>query len=361
MNFGVNIDICIARTAAPFPNILRNLMINDYLRGLQGDRRVGPQDFLEKFADEASSNRVKATRAHNRILSQEQSKSWLARDGAENYDDPRGVPLAYSGWCNRWYLGTGRIKSIIDCLFVHASLAKELIAEKRQRMVPKIWTRDLEEDIIRSVVSTIKTGAKRKEDSDEAVAFYMRARRSDSMGAMLKTWREHIFGQWAVDVVHAEDIEAFDDSTGVRFPAVIKDNFFDNQAGYLISWFGDSGVPGHEHELWKACPGFLFQRAFLESVGELQELAQVEGTDFDYNSTFVSDFVGDGCYSFVVCCAPLIELDDLPHTTLDASMQALEGIALLNPNQPCVKIKDVLESLGAENFKNLTILCAASK
>ena len=72
MPYGVNLDICIARTAAPFPNILRNLMINDYLRGLQAGQRMGAEEFLGRFADDSSA-RVAATRAHNRIIRQSQA------------------------------------------------------------------------------------------------------------------------------------------------------------------------------------------------------------------------------------------------------------------------------------------------
>lgn len=334
MPYGVNLDICIARTAAPFPNILRNLMINDYLRGLQAGQRMGAEEFLGRFADDSSA-RVAATRAHNRIIRQSQASR------IESLTDPRGAALAYSGWCNKWYLGIGRIKSLINALFVHANLAKKLLEDST------IWNIDVEKDIIRSVVSTIKSGMKRKENSDEAIAFYMNARRSNTMDAMLHTWREHIKPKWGGTLVHGDEIERFDDSTGTRYPAVVRDNFFDTQGGYLISWFGDV-ASGHDHEGWRSCPGSLFQRAFEESLAKLISRARLAGGDFDYRSTYVHDFVDDGCYSFVVCMLPQIEIFDLPHQTLDPSMQALEGIALLQPTRPIEECVSAIHSLGVD-------------
>ena len=334
MPYGVNLDICIARTAAPFPNILRNLMINDYLRGLQAGQRMGAEEFLGRFADDSSA-RVAATRAHNRIIRQSQASR------VESLNDPRGAALAYSGWCNKWYLGIGRIKSLINALFVHANLAKKLLEDST------IWNIDVEKDIIRSVVSSIKSGMKRKETSDEAIAFYMNARRSNTMDAMLHTWREHIKPKWGGTLVHGDDIERFDDSTGTRYPAVVEDEYYDTQAGYLISWFGDV-ASGHDHEGWRSCPGSLFQRAFEESLAKLISRARLAGGDFDYRSTYVHDFVDDGCYSFVVCMLPQIEIFDLPHQTLDPSMQALEGIALLQPTRPIEECVSAIHSLGVD-------------
>ena len=66
MPFSVNLDIVINRTAAPFPNILGNLMINDYLRGLEHDRRISAKEFLFLFNIEESVE-LKIERAAQRF------------------------------------------------------------------------------------------------------------------------------------------------------------------------------------------------------------------------------------------------------------------------------------------------------
>ena len=336
MPYGVNLDIVIARTASPFPNILGNLMVNDYLRGLQIEKRIAPEDFLVLF-ENTDSDMIKAARADHRLIIQRQA------DNTSYRNNPKGAALAYSSWCNRWYLGNGRLKALVDALFKHADLAKSLISEKKQTGISfKDWNQELDEAIIRSLLHAMQ----QDDRADEAIRFYTNARGSDIQRALLNTWRQHISSRWETEMIVGEDLYRYETVGRTVYPAVVADEFWNNQAKQLIAFFGDVGS-GTDGEMWKVCPGALFQRAFLQSVGELQELAQVAGDHgFDFRETY-DDSVPE-FYSFIVCCTPLIKLSAIKGGRLDDSLIGLEGISLLCPTKPITEIKGVLDALGAE-------------
>ena len=147
-------------------------------------------------------------------------------------------------------------------------------------------------------------------------------------------------------MIVGEDLYRYETVGRTVYPAVVADEFWNNQAKQLIAFFGDVGS-GTDGEMWKVCPGALFQRAFLQSVGELQELAQVAGDHgFDFRETY-DDSVPE-FYSFIVCCTPLIKLSAIKGGRLDDSLIGLEGISLLCPTKPITEIKGVLDALGAE-------------
>lgn len=339
MPFSVNLDIVINRTASPFPNILGNLMINDYLRGLEHDRRISAKEFLYLFSIEESVE-LKIERAAQRFIRQ--------RKVGEYYFDSQGAALQYSSWCTKWFLGNGRIKNVFDILFTHAWHAKKLITEKRQTgMHNKVWTQDVEETILKSVMFALSVKDAETNGLD-AVRFYQKKRESSIADALYITWREHITPKWRVPGVHSEDIQAYDDIDGTAYPRTDKDQFFDAQANYLIRWFGAVGG-NTDGTTWRACPAALFQRAFLQSLGELQELAKLAGLEgFDVMETFNSDYVGDGAYSFVVCCMPYFDLSAVHHKNIDDSLLGLDGIAMLSPHAEITALSSVLENIERE-------------
>ena len=111
MPFQINLDTSILETVAEFPYILGNLMMNDYIRGLDPeDVRIEEQRFLSMFNDDhTNSERDHMTR--RRSITQHSANE-------EGYaSDARGAGLVYSKWLNKWYLGFGRLNHVFRGLF----------------------------------------------------------------------------------------------------------------------------------------------------------------------------------------------------------------------------------------------------
>ena len=193
-------------------------MVNDYIRGLQPDQRIPPEEFLTLF-ENTDSDRMKATRADHRIIIQSQATI--------EPHNPKGAALAYSSWCNRWYLGNGRLKALVDALFKHADLAKSLISEKKQTGISfKVWNQELDEAIIRSVLHALQNDDR----ADEAIRFYKSARSTDIQKALLNTWREHISVKWETQMIEGEDAFRYESVGRTVYPAVVNDEFWNNQS-----------------------------------------------------------------------------------------------------------------------------------
>ena len=102
MPFQINIDASILETASKYPYILGNLMVNDYLRGLDDlkDNRIDEEVFLAMFADGRSTNERFGVLKHRTITQMSANDQTYA-------GDPQGAGLAYSKWLSKWYIGMG--------------------------------------------------------------------------------------------------------------------------------------------------------------------------------------------------------------------------------------------------------------
>ena len=85
MPFQINLDSSILETSSQFPYILGNIMVNDYLRGLDPlkDNRTPEEEFLSRFGDQRSTAERQALTRH-RFITQISSNE----KGYGN--DPRG-------------------------------------------------------------------------------------------------------------------------------------------------------------------------------------------------------------------------------------------------------------------------------
>ena len=86
MPFQINIDASILETASKYPYILGNLMVNDYLRGLDPlkDNRIDEEVFLAMFADGLSTNERFGVVKHRTITQMSANDQTYA-------GDPRGA------------------------------------------------------------------------------------------------------------------------------------------------------------------------------------------------------------------------------------------------------------------------------
>ena len=86
MPFQINLDSSILETSSQFPYILGNIMVNDYLRGLDPlkDNRTPEEEFLSRFGDARSSAERQAITRH-RFITQ------ISANEPGYGNDPRGA------------------------------------------------------------------------------------------------------------------------------------------------------------------------------------------------------------------------------------------------------------------------------
>ena len=143
MPFQINLDSSILESSLDYPNILGNLMVNDYIRGLDPQKdRIGEEAYLAQFSDQRDvSQRMHYMRG--RTITQISAN-------AEGFDtNPRGAALAYSKWLSKWYVGLGRCKRIFHGLMENIHRMKALLIEDGVDH-EAIFTQKLEEAIIKS-------------------------------------------------------------------------------------------------------------------------------------------------------------------------------------------------------------------
>ena len=98
----LNLDVLIMETASPYPTILGNLAINDYIRGLSEERRSNSETAIKRWQDERSrSDEEKAYGSPHRLVQPSQA-----------------IPL-YSNWCKKWFPSVPRCQRIIEAVLHH--------------------------------------------------------------------------------------------------------------------------------------------------------------------------------------------------------------------------------------------------
>ena len=337
MPFQINLDSSILETSSQFPYILGNIMVNDYLRGLDPlkDNRTPEEEFLSRFGDQRSSAERQALTRH-RFITQ------ISANEKGYGNDPRGPGLAYSRWLSKWYIGMGRTKQIFACLMDHIGLMKDLLIQDN---VPhtEVFTQKYEEAIIRSFCRIVM--ADRMLAGDEAVEWYRAARPHNKVHCLELCFGEKIFPAWDAPPLGWKDPGVEDGPSGATVPIRQSDRFADQQNDFLLACFGrDSG--GNREELEKQPVGKLIQRILEQAIGKCISVGLANQSTFNLKRTYISELSAEEMYSPMVVIGSYIHLADVQLTQVQPSMAALEGIALCHPTQD-------LTTHGLEKFSDI--------
>ena len=319
MPFQINLDACVLESVSPYPYILGNLMMNDYICGLdpqKADNRIVPQQFLSMFNDDLD-NHQRGLATRHRTITQISS-------GVQGYaTDPRGAALAYSKWLAKWYVGLGRIKHIFEGVFSHFGRMKILLRE--EGIDPNsIFTQKNEEAIIRSFCRCLLPDSAGAEDT--AVDWYREALPHNKVHCLELCMDEHLFPQMDVESVPWVDPGTYVNHGGQTIPHFIHDTFADDHAAVLRMCFGEGhGNTLAEHSIGRLCTRFL--QSSLANLKKKQ--SGTVGRKFNLQRTYNDLYAEDGVYSAVVCVESYFNIDRSEFRSVQPSLAALKGISLL--------------------------------
>ena len=322
MPFQINLDACILESTRDFPYILGNLMVNDYLRGIDPEKehRYSEEEYLALFSDLRDHNQRDHHMSHRTITQHSCNEKGYATD-------PRGAGLAYSKWLNKWYIGMGRAKVIFEGLMANIGRMKILLREDGVDHTD-VFSQKIEEAIIKSFERCVLPDA--SEPGGEAIEWYRAALPHNKVHCLELAFDEHIFPKWDVEPLGWEDPGVRENQTGVTVPIHQADTFADQQVHFLTQCFGreSDGAPG---ELFKQPVGKLIERVLGESIAKLVTVGLENEQPFDLQRTYIEDLAAEEMYSAHVCIGSYIHMSDLQFVVVQPSMAALEGIALCTP------------------------------
>ena len=323
MPFQINLDSAILETASQFPYILGNLMVNDYLRGLDPlkDNRTPEEAFLARFGDGLSTNQRLAVTSHRSITQQSSSVEGFA-------NDPRGAGLVYSKWLNKWYIGMGRCRQIFACLMDHIGLMKGILVQDNIDPT-EVFTQSYEEAIIRSFCRLVLPDETFGED---AIKWYRIALPHNKVHCLELAFGEKILPQWNAGAIAWKDPGVEQNHQGVTVPRRQVDRYADRQSDFLRAIFGrdSSGTPD---ELEKQPVGRLIQRVLEAAIGKAISVGLANETPFNLKRTYISELGTEEMYSPMVVIASYCNLEEVNFVPVQPSMSALEGIALCHPTE----------------------------
>jgi len=195
-NVPVNIDFHIATTAAPFPNILGPVMINDYIQGLKLGRK-NDHTHLQEFVldDNDQLDRLNQQRILSTI----------------------SAGKAYEDWCNNWWLSGTRVRQLLAQVFDQINKQK-LLAIANNVDITSVWTIQLERRILRELIKVCCKTQLGTNRENEAIEFYGKAAFPESL---TQTFNEVIFPH----MDYCQD----------------ENQFAQNHGNYLKSIFGEDG------------------------------------------------------------------------------------------------------------------------
>ena len=268
-NIPVNIDMHILDTAEFFPNLLGPLMINDYIQGLQASRRTDKKHVVE-FSHRPSDARA-AQFNRQRILS------------------TLNAGKAYERWANTWYLSGQQVRQLFDGIFFHSE-AVQVEGVQQDVDLTKVWSQAGARTILRSLVTCVCKSKNFGGLAERCIEFY---NQQSYPGALHKTYNEVIRPN--MDYCEGPDM------------------FAEHHGNYLESIFGDKIV------------------CSLRLGSNFRESARLLGDKLDYEGT-ITDRAGF-VYSWVPAMRPLFDLAQSPVSYIPATLNGLDGVALLAPGE----------------------------
>ena len=328
MPFQINLDSSILESSLDYPNILGNLMVNDYIRGLDPQKdRIGEEAYLALFSDQRDvSQRMHHMRG--RTITQISAN-------AEGFDtNPRGAALAYSKWLSKWYVGLGRTKRIFHGLMENIHRIKALLIEDGVDH-EEIFTQKLEEAIISSFCRCVLPSEVMV--PTDAVEWYRNSRPHNKVHSLELCFSEKLLPFWNAEPIGWEDPGVGESEEGITIPLRQVDTFLDNQVEFMKACFGDesAGPPGG---LDKQPVCKLIQRVLSEAVGKLVTIGLEHEAPFDLKRTYIQELDAEEMYSVMVCIGTYFHIQDQQVVPVDATLKALEGIALLHPGDDIVTL-----------------------
>lgn len=343
MPFQINLDSCILESSLDYPNILGNLMVNDYIRGLDPQKdRIGEEAYLALFSDLRDvSQRMHFTRG--RYITQFSCNNSLDTRAVKDPEeagltgyvkDPRGAGLAYSKWLSKWYVGMGRCKRIFHGLMDNIHRMKTLLIEDGIDH-EAIFTQKLEEAIIKSFCRCVlptEIGV-----GDNSVEWYRNSRPHNKVHSLELCFSEKLLPFWNAEPIGWEDPGVGESQEGITIPLRQVDTFMDNQVEFMKACFGNesAGPPGG---LDKQPVCKLIQRVLNEAVGSLVTVGLEHETPFDLQRTYIQELDSEEMYSVMVCIGTYFHIEEQQVVPVDSSLKALEGIALLHPGDDIVHL-----------------------
>ena len=202
MPFQINLDSSILESSLDYPNILGNLMVNDYIRGLDPQKdRIGEEEYLAMFSDQRDvSQRMHYMRG--RYITQfscnntpdTSAVSGGGGGGESGYvKDPRGAGLAYSKWLSKWYVGMGRCKRIFLGLIDNIHRMKALLIEDGIDH-EEIFTQKFEEAIISSFCRCVLPSEMAL--NSDSIEFYRNSRPHNKVHSLELCFSEKLLPFW---------------------------------------------------------------------------------------------------------------------------------------------------------------------
>ena len=348
MSFQVNLDACVLESISAYPYILGNLMLNDYIRGidpLKADKRIVPQQYLSMYNDNLTNRERERHPKVDRTITQ-------VTANAQGYaTDPRGASLVYSKWLCKWYVGFGRIRNIFEGVFANIGRMKILLNQEGFDH-SSVFTQKVEESVIRSFCRCLIPDAGAE---DTAVDWYREALPHNKVHALELCADEHMFPQMDVESVSYVDPGTTVNHAGQTIPRFMNPSTYaDNHAGVLATCFGE----GHGNTLDEQAIGQVCQRLLQQSLALLYEHAKAttKGGKFNLQRTLIEEGDADETYSAVVCVGPYFHLDPSEFRSVQPNLAALPGIALLMTNksfnnqsfQHNTRLKKIYEMYGGD-------------
>ena len=322
MPFQINLDACVLASVGDYPYILGNLMMNDYIRGLdpeKADKRIVKEHYLTMFNDNLHNRQRERHPDIGRTITQISS-------AVEGYKtDARGAALVYSKWLAKWYVGLGRIKNIFEGVFACIGRMKILLIEEGMDHTT-IFTQRVEEAMLRSFCRCLLPDSAGAED--DAVDWYREALRHNRVHCLELCMDEFLLPQMDIDSLEFKDPGTHTNHQDISEPNFMADTFADNHPAVLTACFGES----HGDTLAEQSIGRLCHRVLEQSLGALRDQARehTKGGKFNLQRTLV-DEGGDDTYSAVVCCESYFKIDSSEFRPVQPSMAGLRGIALVFP------------------------------
>ena len=325
MPFEINLDICVEYAARGFPYILGNLMVNDYIQGLDHSRRLSDRRYLAMFDDSLNpDHRAEATKT--RFIVQHSANN--ADVGEKSRINPADAPLAFSIWYQKWYLGVGRLYDLFDALFAHMQKLKDLLDHQQaHEQVGKIFSTEVEEAIIGSICRVVFKNKKGLTGIE--VKWYREHLEEHTSNTLSEWFAQRATFHWPGKPVGSAFIAIQTTKAGVQVPGDLTDKYYNQHPDFLKQLFGaESG----SRAIADQPVGRLIQRSMSQAMVVLQQIATGAKRDFDFLTTFQPKY--EGCYSPVVCVGAYLDLSQAPRAPIQASVLALPGIAMIRPDRP---------------------------